>query len=99
MKLTKEVILKEIEKRKNEIKEKFNVKNLFLYGSYVDNTQKETSDIDLIAEFNFKIEDLTDLDLQTYLYKVFKKDVSIGQREEIHPLFKQSIEGGMIKCL
>ena len=44
-------ILSTLKKLKNEIKTKYKVKNLGLFGSYINEEQKETGDIDILAEF------------------------------------------------
>ncbi len=99
MKLTKEIIISELKKREKEIKNKFKVRDLYLYGSFVNNSNKENSDIDIIVEFKYEIKDLIDLKLQSYLYNIFKIDVCVGERQYINPIFKESIEGTMVKCL
>ena len=48
---TKEEILSILKNLKSEIKTKYRVKNLGLFGSYVKKEQKETSDIDILVEF------------------------------------------------
>ena len=47
----KEEILSILKSLKSEIKTKYRVKNLGLFGSYVKKEQKETSDIDILVEF------------------------------------------------
>ena len=47
----KEEILSILKNLKSEIKTKYRVKNLGLFGSYVKKEQKETSDIDILVEF------------------------------------------------
>ncbi len=48
---TKEEILSILKNLKSEIKTKYRAKNLGLFGSYVKKEQKETSDIDILVEF------------------------------------------------
>ncbi len=48
----KEKILKILKNFKPELKNRFKVKNLGLFGSYVNEKQTETSDIDILVEFD-----------------------------------------------
>ncbi|WP_457613174.1 nucleotidyltransferase family protein [Methanocaldococcus sp.] len=57
--------IKEIlRKHKKELKEKYKVKSIAIFGSYARGEQKETSDIDIMVEFyepiGLKIVDLRD---------------------------------------
>ena len=92
-KLTKEFIIKEIQKRKEEIQKKFHVKHLTLFGSYARDEQTELSDIDILVEFENEFKDniSNELDLQVYLYNIFEKDIGLCQKEEIKEIFKDFI--------
>ncbi len=90
-KLTKELIIEEIKKREIEIKNKFNVKHLFLFGSYARDEQKITSDIDILVEFTGKYDFFNELDFQTYLYNIFKKDVGVIEKNHIAQNYKNYI--------
>ncbi len=46
MVINKEDILKKLKKLKEEIKTNYKVKSIGIFGSYVNNKQKDTSDID-----------------------------------------------------
>jgi len=63
-------VLDILKKHEKEIKERFGVKRIGVFGSFVRGEQKETSDIDLVVEFEkpnfdnfmdlaFYLEDLT----------------------------------------
>ena len=91
MKLTKEKIIKIINKHIFFIKKNFDVKTLYLFGSYVRDEQTEKSDIDILVEFNHKYDFLNELDLQTYLYKVFKKNIGICEKNHIREIFRDEI--------
>jgi predicted nucleotidyltransferase len=47
-KLTKEHIISEIKNREKEIKERFDVKHLSLFGSFAQGNHTENSDIDIL---------------------------------------------------
>lgn len=83
--LTKDVILLELKKKEKEIKEKFFVKKLYLFGSYAKNTQNSKSDIDFLVEFKKDKNDYeNELDLQVYLYNILKKDIGLCEKNRLN---------------
>ena len=74
-KLNKEIIISEIKKREKEIKKKFHIKHLFLFGSYARDEQKETSDIDILVEFQIK----------------YKNDIGLCEKERIVEEYRKYI--------
>lgn len=66
----KEKILKKLKDLKIEFKNQYKVKNVGLFGSYVNEKQTETSDIDILVEF----EDDADLFHYTGLYFFFEEN-------------------------
>ena len=64
--MTKERILKKLDKQKKEIQEKFFVKEVGLFGSFVRKEQKITSDVDILVDF-IKPIGWDVVDLQKYL--------------------------------
>jgi uncharacterized protein len=91
IKLTKNKIINEIKKREKEIKEKFNVKSLSLFGSYARGKQKSESDIDILVEFEGKYDFVIRIDLQTYLYLLFDKDIGLCEKNTIRKEYKPFI--------
>lgn len=73
-----------------EILEKYRVKSIALFGSYVRNEQKEDSDIDLLVEFkedtyrNF-------INLIFALEDLFKKEVTVVTVKGMSPYILPSI--------
>ncbi len=91
--LTKNDIIKILKENKIDIKNKYFVKNFWLFGSYARNEQKKDSDIDLIVEFDEKIKNTTSntLKLGVFLEKQFKKEVDLGERKYIKEDYISSI--------
>jgi len=83
--IDKSFILLEIKKREQEIKEKFHVKHLYLFGSYAKDSQTENSDIDILVEFEegFLDDFSNELDLQVYFYHLFKRDIGLCERSRL----------------
>jgi hypothetical protein len=50
--LSREEVLEKLRKQKPILEKKYSLKMLGLFGSYARNEQKNTSDIDLIVDFN-----------------------------------------------
>ncbi|HIG94178.1 MAG TPA: nucleotidyltransferase [Nanoarchaeota archaeon] len=90
MELTKELILTTIKKNKRKLSE-HNVKKIGLFGSFVKEQQKSTSDIDILIEF-------TKVNIDKYLYvlnlleKLFNKKVDLVIEKNLKPELKYVIK-------
>jgi len=95
--LSQQEILDELSKNLNTWKETYGVKQIGLFGSYSCEEQKESSDIDVIVEFND-----TDLSFDNYmdlkftLEDHFQKTVDLVILDDIKPALKPSILRGAI---
>jgi len=74
---SKEEILSILKKLKNEIQSKYKVKSIGLFGSYINNMQKEKSDIDLLVEFEEDADLLHYMGLLLFLEENFNKKVDL----------------------
>lgn len=73
------------------IQDKYNVKELGLFGSVVRGEQKKRSDIDILVDYN-KIPDLLDfIALEIYLGKILKKKVDLVHKKSVRPELKEII--------
>ena len=81
--MTKEEIKKIIRENK-EILQKYKVKSISIFGSYVRGEQKEDSDIDLLVEFE---EDTyhSFINLIFSLENLFKKEVTVVSKGDLSP--------------
>jgi len=87
--------LVEIEKilKENEVilKEKFNVKELGIFGSYVRREQKNKSDVDILVEF-YKPPDLfTFIELEDFLSVLLATKVDLVMKSTIKSRIKDRI--------
>ena len=84
--------LKVLRKHKRELREKFGVKEIQIFGSYVRGDQKERSDIDLIVDF----EDIPDLlefiGLERRLEEILGVKVDLLTQESLSPYIRKYIE-------
>jgi predicted nucleotidyltransferase len=81
---------------KKELKEKYKVKTIGIFGSYARNEQTEQSDIDIMIEFYEPI-GLNIVDLKEYLEKILNTEVDLIIKKSIqNPYLKKSIEEDLI---
>ena len=73
--------------QKEEIKQKYKVKEIGIFGSYVRGEQKKQSDVDLLVEFE-STSNLTLLDfigLENYLGKLLGVKVDLVEKHTLKP--------------
>jgi len=72
-------------KHKTELIEKYGVKEIGVFGSYVKEEQKETSDVDILVEFNRPVGMLTFINLKNYLSDLFGVNVDLVMKKALKP--------------
>ena len=84
--------MKEIERIKKEIrnniqplKDKYKVKTIGVFGSYVREDQKEGSDVDILIEFEEPISLLEFMALERQLSKILGKKVDLVMKTALKP--------------
>ena len=87
----KEEILSILKNLKNEIRSKYRVNNIGLFGSYAKNKQEETSDIDLLVEFEENADLLHFVGLSLFLEEFFDKNVDIVSKFAIKEELRDQI--------
>jgi uncharacterized protein len=90
---TRDQILSFISQNKKLLRERFHVTRIGLFGSYARGEQKDTSDIDLLVEFEDNTQDLYDLKLQlkAFFRDKFGIETDICREKYIKPRIKRSI--------
>lgn len=91
--LTKETILFFLSTNKELFREKFHVVRIGIFGSYSKGNYVATSDIDIIFEFDEKVEHVYDtkFELREYLEKHFNKSVDLCREKSLNKLFSNKI--------
>lgn len=92
--INKEIILKTLHENKNEIRN-FGIKKLVLFGSFATDTQKKTSDIDFLIEFEegkYNIDN--HLGLLNLLEDLFDRKIDLVKPYLIRDELKEEILGG-----
>jgi len=80
-----------LNKHKNNLQEKYGVTELGIFGSYVRDVQKESSDVDILVEFVRPISLLQIVSLENYLSDIIgikvdvvpKKNIRVELRDDI----------------
>lgn len=93
--MTKEYILNYLKNHKQELKEKFGLIKIGLFGSYAKGTEHENSDIDFVIETEKKDFFIRD-DMKIYLEDAFKVSVDIGYLSSFREFYKTKIEKEII---
>ena len=89
--LSKKEILNTLTYLKKELIEKFKVKELGLFGSYANETQKDISDIDILVAFEDNADLFDFVGLSLFLEEKFKCKVDVVPRNAIREELKDSI--------
>ena len=76
---------------KEELNKKYGVIEIGIFGSYVKNEQNDTSDIDILVDFNKPIDLLTFVNLQNYLSDLLKIKVDLVMKKALKPKIGQRI--------
>jgi hypothetical protein len=72
-------------KNKNELVEKFNVKEIGIFGSYVKGSQKKKSDLDILVEFKSPVGLFEFMDLEEYLKEMIGIDIDLVSKRALKP--------------
>ena len=91
MVINKEDILIKLKNLKEEIKTNYKVKTIGLFGSYVNNKQTDTSDIDLLVEFEDDADLFHFIGLSRYLEEIFNTKVDVISKPSLKEELKQHI--------
>ena len=83
-------ILKECEK---ELREKYKIKEIGIFGSYVRGEAKESSDIDILVEFepDARISLLDFVELENYLSDILGIKVDLVEKSALKPRIGKQI--------
>ncbi|MEM2899480.1 MAG: nucleotidyltransferase family protein [Thermoplasmata archaeon] len=90
MKTLKEI--KEIlSSHKKELEEKYKVKEIKIFGSYVRNEQRKRSDVDILVDFYEPPDLLEFIEIERYLEEVLGVKVDLVPKPALRPELRESI--------
>ncbi|MFH1993432.1 MAG: nucleotidyltransferase family protein [Pseudomonadota bacterium] len=88
-------ILDEIKKIINEhklyLEEKYNVKSMGIFGSYLRGEQSGQSDIDILIEFHNPVDLFEFIKLENYLSEILGVKVDLVMKDTLKPRIKDRI--------
>jgi len=80
-----------LQKHKDEIVQKYKVKELGIFGSFVRGEQEKRSDVDVLVEY-YELPGLLEfISLEIYIEKLLRKKVDLVEKEGIRPELKKRI--------
>ncbi|MCK9417743.1 MAG: nucleotidyltransferase family protein [Nitrospirae bacterium] len=80
-----------LKKNKANIRKKFGVKQIGVFGSIARGTAKRGSDIDVLVEFERTVDFFEFIDLKEYLENMFERNVDLVTKKALKPLIKNKI--------
>lgn len=90
-------VIETLKKHQIEIKDRYNVRRIGVFGSFVRGEQKETSDIDILVEFDEPTFD-NFMNLSSYLETVLGKNVDLVTTKGLSPYISPIVEKEVIWC-
>ncbi len=76
---------------KEELRERFGVKEIGIFGSYVRGEQRVDSDIDILVELERPIDFFLFIELEEFLSKILQSKVDLVIKKALKPQIKEFI--------
>lgn len=93
---TTEQIVKILRDKKPELQKKYPISELGLFGSYARGDYNEKSDIDILVDFNARIDGFQYIRLAHELKDAFQSKIDIVSRRGIKPQYLPYVEKNLI---
>jgi len=90
-------VMETLKQHEREIKERYGVRRIGVFGSYVRGEQKEASDIDILVEFDEPTFD-NFMNLSFYLEGLFGKKVDLITTRGMSPYISPVVEKEVVWC-
>ena len=84
-------IIMELRENKPVLEEKYSVKNLEVFGSYVLGEQRKGSDLDVLVEFSKTIDLFKYMELEEFMSKKLGVKVDLVMKDTLKPRIKDRI--------
>ena len=94
--MNKQVILTQLTGRMEEIRQRFSVRRLSVFGSVVRGEASEGSDVDVLVVFDRKATFDLFMDLKFYLEELLGTGVDLVTDKALRPQIRRTIEQEMI---
>ncbi|MDA8088983.1 MAG: nucleotidyltransferase family protein [Nitrospiraceae bacterium] len=80
-----------LNKHRDELREKYKLAEIGIFGSYIRGEQKKESDLDVLVEFSEPVSLLALIGAENYISDLIGRKVDLVPREDIRPELKQVI--------
>lgn len=94
--MSNDTILNRLTSRIEEIRRRFSVKKLSIFGSAARGEQSHKSDVDILVVFEHKATLDGFMDLKFYLEELLQTKVDLVTDKALRPQIRQAIEGELI---
>ena len=91
-----EQIYETLQQYLTKLQEKYRVKALGIFGSYVTGKATDDSDLDLLVEFHGDLTFDNYMDLKFFLEDLFDKKIDLVIRDDIKPQIREKVLGETI---
>jgi uncharacterized protein len=89
--MKRDVVLRVLTAEKDDLRERFGVKSLAIFGSVARDEATDTSDVDLLAEFNRPVGYFALIGLQEHLESLLGCKVDVGTPRSLKPRIRDNI--------
>ena len=89
-------ILEVLKSKKDELERKYSISELALFGSYARGDYNEQSDIDILVDFNARIDGFDYIRLAHELEDAFHYKIDLVSRKGISPKYLPFVEKNLI---
>ena len=80
-----------LEGKKQYLRDKYKIKEIGIFGSYVRGEQKKKSDLDILVEFEEVPGLFTFMEIENYLSDIFKIKVDLVMKDALKPVIGKQI--------
>jgi len=94
--MDKQIILRQLTDRMEEMRQRFSVRRLSIFGSVVRGEASEGSDVDVLVAFDRKASFDIFMDLKFYLEELLGMGVDLVTDKALRPQVRRAIEREMI---
>ncbi|GAH51901.1 unnamed protein product [marine sediment metagenome] len=94
--MDKQIVLKQLTVRMEEIRQRFSVRRLSVFGSVVRGEASEGSDVDVLVVFDRKATFDLFMDLKFYLEELLGTGVDLVTDKALRPQIRRTIEKEMV---
>ncbi len=86
-----EEIIRILKKHEKKLKEKYGVKTIGIFGSYVRGEQRRDSDLDILVEFERPVDFFEFLELEEYLSNILGVKVDLVLKRALKPRIAENV--------